>query len=124
MNIIKFQGDITPDIAKSFKESIAIDTEATGLQSSSQSCEVLRRLVQGSQSKTSSAGARAALSRVLRAPSVPNPWFPGTITSLIRIKQGSLNLFVASEYVGDYHSLVPSTTEPCDGSDDGHGRRS
>ena len=32
MNIIKFQEDITPEIANSFKDSIAIDTEATGLQ--------------------------------------------------------------------------------------------
>ena len=30
--IHKFQGDITKEVAKSFKESIAIDTEATGLQ--------------------------------------------------------------------------------------------
>ena len=30
--IHKFQGDITKEIASSFKESIAIDTEATGLQ--------------------------------------------------------------------------------------------
>jgi ribonuclease D len=32
MRIIKLQEDITPEIAKSFKGSIAIDTEATGLQ--------------------------------------------------------------------------------------------
>ena len=32
MKIHKFQGDITEDIAKSIKESVAIDTEATGLQ--------------------------------------------------------------------------------------------
>ena len=32
VKIHKFQGDITEDIAKSFKESVAIDTEATGLQ--------------------------------------------------------------------------------------------
>ena len=32
MKIIKFQGDISPEIAKSFKSSIAIDVEATGLQ--------------------------------------------------------------------------------------------
>ena len=30
--IHKFQGDITKEIANSLKESIAIDTEATGLQ--------------------------------------------------------------------------------------------
>ncbi len=30
--IHKFQGDITKEVASSFKESIAIDTEATGLQ--------------------------------------------------------------------------------------------
>ena len=32
MKITKFKGDITTDIASSFKRSIAIDTEATGLQ--------------------------------------------------------------------------------------------
>jgi ribonuclease D len=32
MKIIKLQEDITPEIAKSFNHSIAIDTEATGLQ--------------------------------------------------------------------------------------------
>ena len=32
VKIHKFQGDITEDITKSFKESVAIDTEATGLQ--------------------------------------------------------------------------------------------
>ena len=32
MKIIKFKGDITTEIANSFKISIAIDTEATGLQ--------------------------------------------------------------------------------------------
>ena len=32
MKIIKLQEDITPEIARSFNESIAIDTEATGLQ--------------------------------------------------------------------------------------------
>jgi ribonuclease D len=32
MKIHKIQGDITPEIAKSFKDSVAIDTEATGLQ--------------------------------------------------------------------------------------------
>tara|TARA_B100000575_G_scaffold279236_1_gene267396 strand:+ start:15 stop:638 length:624 start_codon:yes stop_codon:yes gene_type:complete len=32
MKITKFKGDITREIAKSFKNSIAIDTEATGLQ--------------------------------------------------------------------------------------------
>ena len=32
MKIIKLQEDITPEIAQSFNESIAIDTEATGLQ--------------------------------------------------------------------------------------------
>ena len=32
MKITKFKGDITPEIASSFKNSIAIDTEATGLQ--------------------------------------------------------------------------------------------
>ncbi|MFL2890044.1 MAG: ribonuclease D [Pelagibacteraceae bacterium] len=32
MKIIKFQGDISSEIAKSFKSSIAIDVEATGLQ--------------------------------------------------------------------------------------------
>ena len=32
MKIIKFQGDISSEIAKSFKDSVAIDTEATGLQ--------------------------------------------------------------------------------------------
>ena len=32
MKITKFKGDITPEIASSFKKSIAIDTEATGLQ--------------------------------------------------------------------------------------------
>ena len=32
MKIIKIKGDITPEIANSFKKSIAIDTEATGLQ--------------------------------------------------------------------------------------------
>ncbi len=32
MKIIKLKEDITPEIAKSFKNSIAIDTEATGLQ--------------------------------------------------------------------------------------------
>ena len=32
MKITKFKGDITSEIAKSFKKSIAIDTEATGLQ--------------------------------------------------------------------------------------------
>ena len=30
--IHKFQGDITKEIANSLKDSIAIDTEATGLQ--------------------------------------------------------------------------------------------
>ena len=32
VKIHKVQGDITPEIAKSFSGSIAIDTEATGLQ--------------------------------------------------------------------------------------------
>jgi ribonuclease D len=32
MKIIKFQGDISSEVAKSFRDSIAIDTEATGLQ--------------------------------------------------------------------------------------------
>ena len=32
MKIIKFKGDITSEVANSFKNSIAIDTEATGLQ--------------------------------------------------------------------------------------------
>ena len=32
MKIIKLKEDITPEIASSFKNSIAIDTEATGLQ--------------------------------------------------------------------------------------------
>jgi len=32
MKIHKFQGDISSDVAKSFNESVAIDTEATGLQ--------------------------------------------------------------------------------------------
>ena len=32
MKITKIKGDITPEIANSFKKSIAIDTEATGLQ--------------------------------------------------------------------------------------------
>ncbi len=32
MKITKFKGDITPEIASSFRNSIAIDTEATGLQ--------------------------------------------------------------------------------------------
>ena len=32
MKITKFKGDITPEIAGSFKNTIAIDTEATGLQ--------------------------------------------------------------------------------------------
>ena len=32
MKIIKIKEDITPEIAKTFKESIAIDTEAAGLQ--------------------------------------------------------------------------------------------
>ena len=32
MKITKFKGDITPEIASSIKKSIAIDTEATGLQ--------------------------------------------------------------------------------------------
>ena len=32
MKITKFKGDITPEIASSFSNSIAIDTEATGLQ--------------------------------------------------------------------------------------------
>ena len=32
MKISKFKGDITSEIAGSFKNSIAIDTEATGLQ--------------------------------------------------------------------------------------------
>ena len=32
MKITKFKGDITSDVAKSFENSIAIDTEATGLQ--------------------------------------------------------------------------------------------
>ena len=32
MKITKFKEDITSEIAKSFKNSIAIDTEATGLQ--------------------------------------------------------------------------------------------
>ena len=32
MNITKFKGDITSEIASSFKNSIAIDTEATGLK--------------------------------------------------------------------------------------------
>ena len=32
MKITKFKGDITPEIASSFKNTIAIDTEATGLQ--------------------------------------------------------------------------------------------
>ena len=32
MKITKIKGDITPEIASSFKNSIAIDTEATGLQ--------------------------------------------------------------------------------------------
>jgi ribonuclease D len=32
MKIHKFQGDISSEVAKSFKESVAIDTEATGLQ--------------------------------------------------------------------------------------------
>ena len=32
MKITKFKGDITSEIASSFKNSIAVDTEATGLQ--------------------------------------------------------------------------------------------
>ena len=32
MKITKFKEDITSEVAKSFKNSIAIDTEATGLQ--------------------------------------------------------------------------------------------
>ena len=32
MKITKFKEDITSEIANSFKDSIAIDTEATGLQ--------------------------------------------------------------------------------------------
>ena len=32
MKITKFKGDINSEIAKSFKNSIALDTEATGLQ--------------------------------------------------------------------------------------------
>ena len=32
MKITKFKGDITPEIASSFKNSVAVDTEATGLQ--------------------------------------------------------------------------------------------
>ena len=32
MKITKFKEDITTEIARSFKNSIAIDTEATGLQ--------------------------------------------------------------------------------------------
>ena len=32
MKIHKFQGDISSEVAKSFNESVAIDTEATGLQ--------------------------------------------------------------------------------------------
>ena len=32
MKITKFKGDITPEIASSLKNSVAIDTEATGLQ--------------------------------------------------------------------------------------------
>ena len=32
VKIHKIQGDITLEIAKSFKESVSIDTEATGLQ--------------------------------------------------------------------------------------------
>ena len=32
VKIHKIQGDITPEIAKTFKDSVAIDTEATGLQ--------------------------------------------------------------------------------------------
>ena len=32
MKITKIKEDITPDIARSFKNSIAVDTEATGLQ--------------------------------------------------------------------------------------------
>ena len=32
MKIHKFQGDISSEVAKSLNESIAIDTEATGLQ--------------------------------------------------------------------------------------------
>ena len=32
MKITKFKEDITSEIARSFKSSIAIDTEATGLQ--------------------------------------------------------------------------------------------
>ena len=32
MKITKIKEDITPEIASSFKNSIAIDTEATGLQ--------------------------------------------------------------------------------------------
>tara|TARA_B100000965_G_scaffold405870_1_gene441640 strand:- start:2016 stop:2642 length:627 start_codon:yes stop_codon:yes gene_type:complete len=32
VKIIRLKGDISPEIAKSFKESVAIDTEATGLQ--------------------------------------------------------------------------------------------
>ena len=31
MKIHKFQGDISSEVASSFKDSIAIDTEATGL---------------------------------------------------------------------------------------------
>ena len=34
MKITKFKEDITSEIASSFKNSIAIDTEATGLQNS------------------------------------------------------------------------------------------
>ncbi len=32
VKIHKFQGDITKEVANSFKESVGIDTEATGLQ--------------------------------------------------------------------------------------------
>ena len=32
VKIHKVQGDITPEIAETFKDSVAIDTEATGLQ--------------------------------------------------------------------------------------------
>ena len=72
-------------VSHSQSSSFSRTAEATGLPSRSQSCEILRSLLLGPRIKTSLTGARAALSRVPRAPSVPNQWFLSTIMPLFRL---------------------------------------
>ena len=56
--------------------------------------------------------SRRPCSAVPRAESSfsPESMVPSTITSLIRLNQGSLDLVLAQEVVGDHHRVDPSTT--------------